>query len=230
MHMTRLTALMIAVATLLAACSKPVSPAPIAQATPEPTPIPTPPPTPVAIVATPPPATPIPVPATPEPNYFAPEGIYFLVTKKSVETSDGITGLRPGTRVLKQEDGSYKTDDGVSVQAAPHEVTNDLRIAQQLVSNDAAASAALRQQAAQWHAAEQASIRPGPTPLPPGARVYSTTTIGADGRTTTTSTVTTAHTAPPRTAPHAPSAPTNKLERDAYGEKKVFKSDFDIRR
>lgn len=221
-HRAALAALCLAGA-ILAGCSKPAAPAPLAQATPEPTPEPTPKPRPVAVVATPPPATPEPVPATPEPNYFAPEGVYFLTVKKSVETSDGITGLRPGTRVEKQPDGSYKADGGLVVQAAAHEVTNDLRVAQHILASDAAASAALKAQMQQWHAAEASLKVPSQTPPPPGTRIYSSTTTTSDGRTVTHTTYSTSKTVTqPRRATPAPT-PANPLARGAFGQAQAFK-------
>lgn len=163
-----LSAVALGIIAVIGGCSKPAVP-PIAQATPEPTPEPTPTPKPIAVVATPAPATPEPVPATPVPNYFAPEGVYFLMVKKSITTDDGITGVRPGTRLQKQADGSFTTDAGQTLQAAAHEVTNDLRVAQHIVGADAAASAALRQQMDARAIAEQQNraetLRNAPAPV-----------------------------------------------------------------
>ena len=63
-------------------------------------------------IATPAPATPSATPppvavATLEPNYFAPPGVYFLIAAASIETADGIVGLKPGTRLQKTGPGKY---------------------------------------------------------------------------------------------------------------------------
>lgn len=165
-----------------------------------------------------------------EPNYFAPEGVFFLTVKKSAETADGISGLRPGTRLQKQDDGSYKTEQGLTLQAEPHQVTNDLRIAQQMLAVDAAGAAALRRQMAEWTAAErglseQTKRAAGTSYLPPGSQTTTTTTLGPDGRTRVYSHTTTTTTVP---QPVAPAAPTSKLDQGAYGEKKAIKRPFRI--
>jgi hypothetical protein len=102
-----------------------------------------------APVAPPPPAaTPEPVKAvvaaTPAPKRLAPDGMFFLVVKKSVETSDGISGLAPGTQVLRQADGKYVAD-GHTLALQPSEITNDLDVAARYAGADARAQAAIKQ-------------------------------------------------------------------------------------
>jgi len=128
----------IVAASLLAfaACHKPsdqtasTDPAPpVAEATPAPAPEP--PPQEVAVAA------------TPVPNYLAPEGVYFLVAKASLETSEGILGYKPGTRMVRGDDGRYRAPDGQFLTLEPNQITNDLRVARQAAGSDAAAQAAL---------------------------------------------------------------------------------------
>lgn len=103
-----------------------------------------------AVSTTPPPAaTPAPVKAeiaiaTPPPKRLAPDGMFFLLTKKSVETPDGIVGLKPGTQVLRQPDGKFLADGHV-LELLPTEMTNDLDLAGRIVGADARAQAAIRQ-------------------------------------------------------------------------------------
>jgi hypothetical protein len=142
----------------LAACNKPTAEqepepeAPVVQsAPPTPAPLPTP-----AIVS-----------ATPEPNYFAPPGVYYLVSPASVETPDGIVGLRPGTKVQKVAPGKY-TADGHQLELREVQVTNDLRVAHRVAGADRAAEAALRQamNAAAEEAAKAAQAKAAATPVP----------------------------------------------------------------
>ncbi|MDB6155364.1 MAG: hypothetical protein JWL90_3817 [Chthoniobacteraceae bacterium] len=81
--------------------------------------------------------------ATPAPNYFAPEGVYFLLAATSVETEDGIVGFKPGSEALKQANGKYRVGEH-EIELRPDQLTNDLRIAGSLASADAAAQAAIR--------------------------------------------------------------------------------------
>ena len=122
-------------------CNKPSS-QPIAETTPVPLP---PPP-----VSAPPPlavSSATPPPATPQPNYLAPDGVFFLIVATSVETKDGIAGLPPGTRAVKQPDGRYLAG-GHLVELRPDQVTNDLRIASRIAGADQAAQAQIRQASA----------------------------------------------------------------------------------
>lgn len=99
--------------------------------------------------ATPAPATPAAVvakvlpAATPVPRELAPAGRFYLRTKKSITTEDGIVGLPLATGLRETAPGEYVTDTGQQVTLAAHEVTNDLAEARQLASYNAAARAAL---------------------------------------------------------------------------------------
>ena len=92
------------------------------------------------------PATPPPVAAAPLPpqKRLAPDGIFFLLRKKSVETDAGIVGLRPGARVIRQADGKFSVE-GMVVALEPGEITNDLDLAAHVAGADARAQAAIRQ-------------------------------------------------------------------------------------
>ncbi len=140
-------------------------------AAPEATPPPAPEATPAPVVATPKPVA----VATPAPNYFAPEGVFYLTAKVSLETSDGITGYPPGTMVTKAADGRYKLADGQFAALEANQITNDLRIARQLMGADRAAQAALSQAgnrtaadiaAAQTQSAIAAAAAATPAPPP----------------------------------------------------------------
>ncbi len=134
------------------------------------------------------PATPIPVPAPratpepialviPEPNYFAPEGVFFLTASKSIETEHGIERLIPGTRLLRQPNGTYKDPKGRMITLATHEVTNDMRVAWDVSRTDAATQRNIRSQLATSEAEPKvyktastpAAIRPSRTYSRPAA-------------------------------------------------------------
>ena len=118
--------------------------------------------------ATPAPASAAPRPpiaaATPEPNYFAPPGVYFLVAAVSVETAEGIVGLKPGTRLQKTAAGKY-TADGHQLELRDQQVTNDLRVAQRVVGADQAVQAAIRKSMQAAEAAAAARIAAVATPV-----------------------------------------------------------------
>lgn len=107
---------------------------------------------PVAAPSTPPPAIAAPesgpmttaAAATPAPKRLAPDGTFFLLAKKSVETDAGILGLRPGTRVARREDGKFLAEGNV-VELQPNEITNDLEVAARVAGADTRAQAAIRQ-------------------------------------------------------------------------------------
>jgi hypothetical protein len=99
----------------------------------------------------------------PEPNYLAPDGVFFLTSSKSIETPDGIERLTPGTRVLRQPDGTYKGPFGRVFKLAGHEVTNDLRVAWDATSADAATQDALRRQFTAT-VDEAKTVKPAATP------------------------------------------------------------------
>lgn len=86
-------------------------------------------------------------PATPVENFLAPEGVYFLTSAVSVETAEGITGLRPGTRALKQADGRYLADGHV-VELRSEQLTNDTRFAARVAGADESAQTAIRRRLA----------------------------------------------------------------------------------
>lgn len=144
-------AVVILAAATFAACNKPV-----AEEEPEPEPI---------VRTTPPPATPVATPvavvATPELNYFAPPGVYYLVSASSVETPEGIVGLTPGTKLQKVAPGKF-TANGHQIDLRESQVTNDLRVAQSVAGADQAAQAALRR--ALSAAVKTAPVNPATTP------------------------------------------------------------------
>lgn len=151
----------LAVAVSFTSCTKkPVAegpapePAPVAVATPR---------TATPLPATPPPATP-----APPPKRLAAPGVFFLVVKKSVETSDGIIGFKPGTMIKQEADGSF-TAEGRKLAISAAEMTNDLDLAARYAGADAQRQAALRQAAAlaaATPAANVAGAQPSaPTPV-----------------------------------------------------------------
>lgn len=95
--------------------------------------------TPIA-VATPAPFTPIAV-ATPSPDPLAPPGIFFLIQKASITTDEGIIGLKPGQGVRQVSPGHYEVH-GQTIELRDDQVTNNLRIARQFATADAATQAA----------------------------------------------------------------------------------------
>ncbi|EDY21198.1 hypothetical protein CfE428DRAFT_1491 [Chthoniobacter flavus Ellin428] len=101
-------------------------------------------------------ATPAPKPAaTPAPE-LAPPGIFYLVTSVSVETSDGILGLKPGQLLKQVRPGVYKADNN-EVTLRPDQVTNDLTIARRVAAQDEQTQAAIQQHLAAVRAASAAS-------------------------------------------------------------------------
>jgi len=83
--------------------------------------------------------------ATPAPTKnLAPDGTFFLLVKKSVETPDGIIGLAPGTKIRQQADGRYSAD-GHFLELKPSEMTNDLDLAARYAGADARAQAAIKE-------------------------------------------------------------------------------------
>src|SRR4030095_12378341 len=108
-------------------------------------------PAPLAKLITPPPkpvaTKEAPAEATPAPNFVAPAGVYFLTTPVAVATADGITGLRPGTRAVKQADGRYLAD-GHLVELRAEQLTNDTRFAARAAHADQTAQAAIHRRLA----------------------------------------------------------------------------------
>jgi hypothetical protein len=113
-----------------------------------------------------------PAPTTPEPPQFAPAGVFYLVSAVSIQTNDGILGFKPGTQVVKQSDGSF-IGNGHKLQLNATQVTNDLRVARQVIAADENAQNLLRQR--QQQAAAQ-RITPKPVATPPGRRTTSVQT------------------------------------------------------
>jgi len=114
-----------------------------------------------APTATPPPklaATPEPKPvavATPAPE-LAPPGVYYLITAVSVETSDGILGLKPGQPLKQVSPGVYLAGAN-QVKLSPDQVTNDLAVARRFAAQDQRNQAAIQQHLASMYAAPHAS-------------------------------------------------------------------------
>ena len=120
-------------------------------------------------------ATPAPTPApvaktTPKPE-LAPPGIYFLVTAVSVETSDGILGLKPGQMLKEIKPGLYQADTN-QVSLRPDQITNDLSIARRVAVQDQKTQMALRaRMAAHAPVATAATAATGATAARSGAPV-----------------------------------------------------------
>jgi len=124
----------------------------------------TPEPKPVAVT------TPTPRAATPAPE-LAPPGVFYLVTAVSVETSDGILGLKPGQLLREVRPGVYRADNN-ELTLRPEQVTNDLAIARRFAVQDQKTQAAIRQQLAAPGGASKPAVasaqsRPSAPPTPP---------------------------------------------------------------
>jgi len=110
----------------------------------------------------------LPLPATStqrrpvESHQFAPPGVFFLLSPVSVTTDDGITGLRPGTRLIQRADGRF-TAEGLTLELRSDQITRDLQVAARIAGADQAAQAAIRQA---LQANNPPSIATGPTPTP----------------------------------------------------------------
>jgi hypothetical protein len=129
------------VVTILSGCKKPAE----TEAEPEATPAPaaSAASTPAKIAA----ATPVPTsaaaPQAPPKPELAPPGIYFLLTALSVETSDGIVGLKPGQMLKEIKPGLYQADAN-QVSLRPDQMTNDLTIARRVAVQDQKTQMAIR--------------------------------------------------------------------------------------
>jgi hypothetical protein len=117
--------------------------------------------------------TPKVVASTPVPDELAPEGTYYLITKVSVETADGITGFPSGTKVQKSTDGKFQTSTGQALALTPNQFTNNLRIAREAAGAEASQRVALSQAAQQREAsaaaAAAASVASAPAAAPASA-------------------------------------------------------------
>jgi len=137
----------------------------------------TPPPEPPSTPAATPPATPV---AVATPWDLAPEGIFFLTQKVSVETSDSILGFKPGEPVKLVKDDVYAAQDGTQLTLRPDQVTNSMSRARALASNDARVQALIAQRRSQTPVPTPFVAQP-PQPLEtPAARPSSVTSLGAD--------------------------------------------------
>ena len=105
-------------------------------------------------------------PAAPAGPQLAPEGVFYLLRATSVEVSDGVHGLKPGTAMRKQPDGSYLAD-GHKVQIPDSDVTNDMQVARQALGADVAAQERLRQASQAGAAAERAAAMAAPSKTTP---------------------------------------------------------------
>ncbi len=123
--------------------------------------------------------------ATPPPKRFAPEGVFYLITKKSIETDSGIVGFRPGTPAQLQPDGKYLVE-GRTMELLPNEITNDLDLAARYAGADAQAQSALRQRlfsaapptpAPSGSNKKKKSTSPKPKPRPQGSTFKSTSSL-----------------------------------------------------
>jgi hypothetical protein len=105
----------------------------------EPTPPPIPSPTPVLAKTTPP-------PVTPAPRQLTPDGVFVVVKPASVETPDGILGIKPGDTVkVTGEAGVYLFNGSIKVALRADQVTNDVATARAAITRDRSAQAALAQ-------------------------------------------------------------------------------------
>jgi len=99
--------------------------------------------------------------------HLAPNGVYFTMRYFSVATTHGITGIAPGTKVVRvRNDGSVlrvRTGD-VEFEATAQDLTNDLDIAATVSRGDAQEQQALRSYIHQQQAIHP--IHPNATPTP----------------------------------------------------------------
>ncbi len=123
--------------------------------------------------------------ATPPPKRYAPEGVFYLITKKSIETEAGIVGFRPGTQVQLLPDGKYSVE-GQTIELLPNEITNDLDLAARYAGADAQAQVALRQRlftpappapAPSATSTKKKPAQPKSKPRPPSSTFRSTSSL-----------------------------------------------------
>jgi hypothetical protein len=103
---------------------------------------------------------------------FAPAGVFYLVASVSVETTDGIIGLKPGTQVIKQDDGSFDAS-GRKLQLRPEQITNDLQLVRRITEAERAAQPAVRSTTA---APRPVNPAPGLRPATPAPRTTASVT------------------------------------------------------
>lgn len=170
-------ALVLAMACSLGGCKKkvaeeeaPSDEAPVVAATPKPKPAATPESKQEAV------ATLQPALATPAPE-LAPPGVFYLITSVSVETSDGILGLKPGQPLREVKPGVYLAGSN-QVTLRPDQVTNDLGVARRLAVQDQRNQAAIQQHLATLASAPAASTgtssasQPATPPAPSGDKNF----------------------------------------------------------
>lgn len=113
----------------------------------------------------PPPVAPI-AEATPAPE-LAPPGVFYLIAAVSIETTDGILGLKPGQPLRQIRPGVYQAGTN-EVSLRPDQVTNDMALARRLMTQDQRVQAALRQrlaaQAPPAPATAPGAVSPPPAP------------------------------------------------------------------
>jgi hypothetical protein len=100
--------------------------------------------------------------------HLAPDGVYFTMRYFSVANAHGITGIVPGTKVVRvRDDGSVlrvRTGGDVEFEAAPQDLTNDLDVAATVSRGDAQEQQALRSYIHRQQAIHP--IHPNASPLP----------------------------------------------------------------
>ena len=98
---------------------------------------------------------------------LAPDGIYFTMRYFSVPNAHGITGIAPGTKVVRvRNDGSVlrvRTGD-VEFEAAAQDLTNDLDVAAAVSRGDAQRQQALTSYIHQQQAIHRIHPNASPTP------------------------------------------------------------------
>jgi hypothetical protein len=99
--------------------------------------------------------------------HLAPDGVYFTMRYFSVPTAHGITGIAPGTKVVRvRDDGNalrVRTGD-VEFEATAQDLTNDLDVAATVSRGDAQDQQALASYIHQQQAIHP--IHPNETPTP----------------------------------------------------------------
>jgi hypothetical protein len=99
--------------------------------------------------------------------HLAPDGVYFTMRYFSVPTAHGITGIAPGTKVVRvRNDGSVLRvrTGGVEFEVAAQDLTNDLDVAAAVSKGDAQRQQALASYIHQQQAIHP--IQPNATPTP----------------------------------------------------------------
>lgn len=96
----------------------------------------------------------------------APEGVFYLVSKVTISTENGVTGVPPGTRLQEVGPGQYIDLEGRTLKLEPKQVTKSVRIARQVGSTDRSMQSSLQQSRVRVGTASSASMtQPTATPL-----------------------------------------------------------------